>query len=272
MLVSGILSKHHISLKKAFNTYIIPYIFFDGLYMVWLSIRGVSVSWNVLFPTYVYWYILALFFMRLILSKYKGIAIALFFFVFSFFSPFISEKLWSFLAIGRVVLLYPIFYIGYLIQPTIGEKLRKNKKLMILSVFLGVFCIVIEAKFLILNIIDVTWASHDYSSMMKDYFIKVLYIYIFAFCEFWFLCVLAPRNQCVINRWGRNSICVYLMHPFLVDIIKAFFNEMGIRNSAIVFISYFIFAFIITDFLSRSLIKRLYNTLFNKVAILLRLC
>lgn len=69
MLISGYLSKRPINLKKAIKNYLIPYILFDLLYLMWLVIRGQEVSWNILFPTYVYWYILALFVMRLILSK-----------------------------------------------------------------------------------------------------------------------------------------------------------------------------------------------------------
>lgn len=68
MLISGLLSKRTVTFKKAIKNYLIPYI----LYMVWLLLRGEKVEWNILIPTYVYWYILDLFFMRLLLSKCKG--------------------------------------------------------------------------------------------------------------------------------------------------------------------------------------------------------
>lgn len=112
MLIFGLLSKRTVTFKKAIKNYLIPYILFNILYMVWLLLRGEKVEWNVLLPTYVYWYILALFFMRLLLSKCKGDCLNSFY---SFFSPLIGEEMWNILAIGRVILLCPIFYLGYLI-------------------------------------------------------------------------------------------------------------------------------------------------------------
>ncbi|MDD7636305.1 MAG: acyltransferase family protein [Clostridiales bacterium] len=55
MLISGYLSKKQISIKKAIKDYLIPYIFFDLLYIIWEALRGIDVSLNILFPTYVYW-------------------------------------------------------------------------------------------------------------------------------------------------------------------------------------------------------------------------
>lgn len=270
MLISGLLSKRSVTLKKAIKNYLVPYILFDILYMVWLLLRGETVEWNVLLPTYVYWYILALFFMRLLLSKCRKGVIAVIFFILSFFSPLIGEEMWNILAIGRVILLYPIFYLGYLIPISSMGKIRKKNNLKAISIILGLSCIVIETSFLINGIVDVTWATHDYSDVLKDYFLKVVYIYLFVVCEFVFLCVVAPSKVTFINRWGRNSICVYLMHPFLVDIVKAVFNRIGIVNTGITFILYVVFAILITDILSRDSIKRIYDIMLNTIAIMLR--
>lgn len=103
-----------------------------------------------------------------------------------------------------------------------------------------------------------------------DYFLKVVFIYLFVICEFAFLCAVAPSKVTLINRWGRNSICVYLIHPFLVDIVKAVFNRIGIVNTGITFILYVVFAILITDTLSRNSIKRIYDTMLNTIATLLR--
>lgn len=271
MLISGLLSKRPVTFKKAIKHYLIPYILFDILYMVWLSLRGGKVEWNVLLPTYVYWYILALFFMRLLLSKCRRGRVAVIFLILSFFSPLICEEMWNILAIGRVILLYPIFYIGYLIPISSLEKIRKKNNLKVISIILGLFSIIIEAIFLINGIVDVTWATHDYSSVFKDYFLKVIFIYLFVICEFVFLCAVAPSKVSFINRWGRNSICVYLIHPFLVDIIKAIINRIGMANTGITFILYFFFAILITDVLSKDSIKRLYDIMLNTITTLLRI-
>lgn len=176
MLISGYLSKKPVNIKKAVKNYLIPYIIFDCLYLVGLAVRGQEVSWNILFPTYVYWYILALFIMRIILSTSNNFLVALILFVLSFFSVTITEHTWTFLSLGRVFLLYPIFYLGYRIQPMTIDRLRKSKCGRWIVTGLCAVCIGMEMEFLKAGIVDITWATHDYSSNILDYFVKYIYV------------------------------------------------------------------------------------------------
>jgi fucose 4-O-acetylase-like acetyltransferase len=69
ILISGILSKKETNFKNIIGSYVIPYIIFDFAYVIFGSLIGQPVSWNVLVPSYVYWYILCIAIMKLMFSK-----------------------------------------------------------------------------------------------------------------------------------------------------------------------------------------------------------
>lgn len=96
-------------------------------------------------------------------------------------------------------------------------------------------------------------------------------MFVFVICLFGLLCAIALANINFINRWGRNSILVYLIHPFLVDIIKIIVNRVHVINVNHIFIIFVICAIIITDILSREFLKKLHDTALNKFSKLIKL-
>ena len=268
MLISGYLSKKQISIKKAIKDYLIPYIFFDLLYIIWEALRGIDVSLNILFPTYVYWYILALFIMRIMIAKINMVILPVLFGILSFASVVVTEHVWSFMALGRVILLFGIFYIGYRCPENALKNVRNHRAL---GVSVGIICLLLELALLYAGITDVTWATHDYSSSISDYLLKYIFIFVFTIGMFFFLAVIMPNKSIVLARWGRNSILVYLIHPFFVDIEKAVANRLSIAENTLLLIIFVVAAVIITDVLSMDIFKDAYNNCINKIAKILKL-
>lgn len=68
----------------------------------------------------------------------------------------------DFFALGRVVLLYSIFYLGYCIPNALLERIRKNCYLKVAMIIFAIVSLGIGTIFLLKGIVDVTWATHDY--------------------------------------------------------------------------------------------------------------
>lgn len=76
--------------------------------------------------------------MRLLLNKCRGGDCCNILYPY-FFSSLIGEEMWNILAFGRVMLLYPIFYLGYLIPISSLVKIQKKDNLKTLSIIFGYF-------------------------------------------------------------------------------------------------------------------------------------
>lgn len=96
-------------------------------------------------------------------------------------------------------------------------------------------------------------------------------MFVFVIIIFALLSVISPSNENIISRWGRNSILVYLLHPFLVDIEKTIINKFQIVNSNMILILFVVCAVFITDFLSRDFLMNIYNLVFNRFSQLINL-
>ena len=93
---------------------------------------------------------------------------------------------------------------------------------------------------------------------------------IFDFCLFTGMAATIPDSRTFLSRWGRNSLIVYLLHPFAVDIVKALLGKLNVQWTTLFYFIAIPIALLITDFLSRENIKTIYDTIKKKIS--LRLC
>ncbi|MCB7302636.1 acyltransferase family protein [Bariatricus massiliensis] len=263
ILISGYLSKKKWTWKKILRNYILPYLIFNLLWVVYSLIRRTVsvVALNVLIPTYVYWYILCLGIMRIIAfipvfdKVFLPISVGL-----TIFSPFIGKNMWLVLSLGRVALLYPIFYLGRSCSNEFVGKIRVKKSTAIIMMSVCVFG---ELLLLKNNITDITWASHDYPITAMECLLKYVFMF-FTMGIFSGLAVLVPNKRMFLTRWGRNSLLVYLIHPFVVDVLKVVLEKMNvIWNTQFCFVAV-LGAVVITELLSNERLKKVYDVVMSR--------
>lgn len=262
IFISGFLSKRKSKIEKIVKNLIIPYIIFDLLYVAVSNLIGGHESFNILFPTYVYWYILCIALMRLSVEFLDKTKIAFFMPVISIaFCYFCSENIWRFLSIGRVFLLFPVFYLGYKLD---GKKIEffRNKKWV--SIIIGICATVIEILALKFNIIGILDSTHNYPENISDSILKYLFM-IISVGIFIFTASLVPAKIKFLKRWGENSLMIYLIHPYAILFFGKIFNKLNIQSDTLYFVILFIISVLVTEILSLEIIKNVYQKLIEYI-------
>jgi len=266
ILISGILSKKETNFKNIIGSYVIPYIIFDFAYVIFGSLIGQPVSWNVLVPSYVYWYILCIAIMKLMFSKGRAeIALIVSIVVSIFITLYIPESAWRWMSVGRVMLLFPVFWIGTLMREDFLSDINNHKRIYIA---LGIIAVVILYFLLVLGISPIDWATHDYCETIIQLAIKYVYMMLTAAIFVCLFCI-APESA-VLQTWGRNSVIIYLLHPFVVPFVRYAVYKVVTSEIAVLIIMT-ISALILTWVLSLGFLKRAYDLLIDRIKRALKL-
>lgn len=262
ILISGYLSKRGNSLRKIFWNLFVPYIVFDFLFVLVTKVFGGSdYTWNILYPAHALWYILCLAIMRLIISYLprKSLPWILFgCFVLALLSTQLSENTWRFLSLGRIVLLFPIFYVGYSMPPDKMRTIRSGKRRWAI---LGILLLVtIEWLLLHYKLVDGS-ATHNYTDAPIGVLIKYFYM---VLTLFWFACfsTLVSGRSSMLSRWGRNSLIIYLLHMYFVLVCHRLFK---VNDEWLMLILMGVGSFVITDLLSLDIFKSFYDKIHFKI-------
>lgn len=169
-----------------------------------------------------------------------------------------SKETWSFVALGRTVLLFPIFYIGYRIRPEKMERIRHIKRRW---ATVGIISLIVIEWVLFVFHVEGGIFTHDYTSNPVYALLKYVNMILVIV---WFLCfaILLPGKIKWLSRWGRNSLIVYLLHMYFISAINRFVN---ISDGWLVITLMVICAFGITQLLSLDIFKRIYDNILSRL-------
>lgn len=201
MLISGCLSKGPAGWKKIIRNYLTPYVIFDFMWVLYALVRrsGSIGMLNLFIPTYVYWYILCLALMKFLASsKIRNELILITGIMLTFAAPLVGKDVWLVLSLGRVALLWFVFYIGLKLPFEKLIKIRSHKKESILVL---VLCISAEIIFLRVGLADISWATHDYPITFRECLLKYVFMVLTVGCFCGFV-ALAPQKESFLARWG----------------------------------------------------------------------
>ncbi len=178
----------------------------------------------------------------------------------AYFVP--GDTVWRLLSMGRVILLFPMFVAGYYVNEDFLEKLRRKRRLCAMGLPLGMLLEILALHF---GNIPITWATHDQPMSVME----CIWKYFFMVCAVIFfigLAGLVPNKEGRLSRWGRNSIIVYLCHPFVVIIVCWLIRMSSIEGDVVLLVALLISALMITELLSGEWFMHIYNKVFNKIA------
>lgn len=267
IFISGYLSKNFYKMKrKAVKNLLIPYIIFNMIWYTAVYIGTKKAMFTVMYPGWTLWYLLSLFFWRIILKyivKIKNILLI------SFIVGIIVgviPAINGYLSISRTIVFLPFFLLGYYTKEGHFDKLRNINKLF---AFIGIALFLFIAIFVVnYNVVDYKFLynSYSFSSLEVGLFNGLLYRGILYISSILFgVCVimLVPNIKQAYSNIGKATMNVYVFHIYLVMLVYFFIPKwnMGILQNILILLS----PVLIIHILSRKRVNKVYDGIFYPV-------
>lgn len=256
-IISGYFSKRY-SFKKAVTGFLIPYIIIQFFYAL-LTNEIIQLS-LFLKPLFGLWYFFALFIWRILPRIKSKIVFFIIFLLVPYFATFYTEDSNYILSIGRIILFYPYFLLGYNFNFLTSNTLSKlNSILLIIIPSVVVLLAVIYRD---RNLLDIEYLSNNNSILN----ISLLNFYILYFVQFITtlsiikgLLGLVSKKNSFITSFSKYGIHYYYAHIFLMIPLMGLKNKITINNELLIslFISVIIFLLLSILFLSLTYVKKL---------------
>ncbi|MBS5937225.1 acyltransferase family protein [Clostridium sp.] len=267
IFISGYLSKNFYKMKrKAVKNLLIPYIIFNMIWYTAVYIGTKKAMFTVMYPGWTLWYLLSLFFWRIILKyivKIKNIVLI------SFIVGIIVGVIPAvngYLSISRTIVFLPFFLLGYYTKEEHFEKLKSINKLF---AFIGIALFLFIAIFVVnYNIVDYKFLynSYSFSSLKVGLFNGLLYrgiLYISSILFGACVIMLVPNKKQRYSNIGKATMNVYVFHIYLVMLVYFFIPKwnMGIIQNILILLSPVLIIYI----LSRKRVNKVYEGIFYPV-------
>ena len=225
IFVSGLFSKKIIN-EKRWNKvldYFIMYIFIKGILLICDRINGGGRSFWLFEADGVEWYAFAVMMFLIITIVVHRINPA-FVFLFSIFVGCLSgyhSADGDFLVIQRILVFYPFFFLGYLLNPDKVETYTRKKPFKIISVVILIFTIGVIYRYIekLYILRPLLTGRNPYSKLESfEMFGGLLrggyYVYVFIFI--FAIVALVPVSKSVISVWGSHTLSVYTLHRAVI--------------------------------------------------------
>lgn len=263
VFVSGYLSKSGISARKLIKDLLLPYVLINIPILIVQAIQtGISVS-DLFTPWQHTWYIMSLLCWRILcnLSRDKLPWLIIVSIAAAVGGVFLSSLVWYILSLGRTMMMFPLFAVGRIITP---EQLKKWSDNRWKGLGLILFVIIAEVLLLVCNTVGVKWATHDYPASLTELGLKYLFFFLSVILFVGMYCLInAKYRQNRIERWGRNSMTVYLFHLFICMALQSLLRRLPTWGCLIAVSAGSI---IITEVLSSEPVVKVYRWVINFIA------
>ena len=227
IFIAGHFSKKVKSLKdvkKLIKTLLLPYVVFQFIYsFYYVKVFGDSIEFTLFEPRYALWFLLSMLLWKMMLSifgNHKGMIIVSI--VISLIIGYVSE-INEWLSLSRTFFFFPFFLMGYFVKRTTFEKLKN--KWNILSVIVGSIILVVFVH----QYVDIHWREwllgrvpYDdiYYPIFDSAIISRLVVYLFMFGTMYLFLSLVPTKERWYTAIGEKTLCVYLLHLFIIRAFK----------------------------------------------------
>lgn len=267
VFVSGYFSKNT-SRSSAFTGVLLPYILFNTVFNLITSVYLGIESFSFIMPAWALWYLLSLFFWRVIIKDLVKIKYILIVSIIVGVVAGLSSDFGSALSLSRTIVFFPFFIAGYLAtEQKVNIKLNK---ILIFSIIIITFI----AAFVLCKYTNVPvnflYGSDAYKNFVDittiDAIILRIWMYIIGFSFVYVLINLMPNRHTILTNLGKKTFPVYVLHPYLLGIyllVSSYISNVYI-NLIVGFISSVIICFI----LSRDIVANKFAGLikaFNKL-------
>lgn len=265
--VSGYLSKNVDKCKRtAVKNLLIPYIVFNMIWYLSVYFATGQYMFSLIYPGWTLWYLLSLFLWRISLKyliKIKHI-VSISILISLFIGCLPSGE--TFLSFFRTINFLPFFLIGYFLNENHINLRKKPSRIMsaiIITIYIGsAFYIakndLLDYKFL--------YNSQSYADSGLNVFQGSLFKFIsYVSSMILSICVanIVPSKKKFYTHIGKSTMTIYVFHIYLVILIYIMipsWNISLIKNSILI-----TSPLIIIYILSRGIVGKIYNIMFNTI-------
>ena len=215
VFICGFFSKNVDKVRRtSFVRLLLPYLFFNTL-MMFSEAYATHDRSNVqlLTPVYVNWFLLSLFFWRIILKDLIRIKLVLPVSVFvALFIGFAGEAN-NVLALSRTIVFLPFFLLGYYTTDNAIKYVRSTNRLLALAV-IGVTAWIIYLATISGYLSLAIFMAIPYSSL-SGLTLRIAYLVVAMLMGF-ALIVLCPEKKLpLVTNVGANSLVIFLLHRYV---------------------------------------------------------
>ncbi len=255
---------------KAFKRLMIPYILFCLIWkLYYIYLVGGSGGRLFIEPEGALWFLIALFSMKMILPIISRFRYPIFYSILGALLIGCFNIPGNLLGITRTFIFLPIFLIGFYYNDYKSQLSDYNEKFVnFLSQnnvkYISMIIIVIMCIIVALNVPSrIIFLQHPYGNQflykMCLKFIVIILGILFTIT----LNSLMTNKSCFLTKIGKNSMAVYILHPYLTKYILKPFILQNFAPGIIFDVIVLVFTFLIVFVLSRDFVSNALNVVFD---------
>lgn len=247
-------------LKKIGKTLLLPYVIFQLLYSLYYkNVFGDGVEIEFLEPRYALWFLLSMMMWKMMLwifGSHK--AMILVSVIVSLLVGYISEVN-EWLSLSRTFFFFPFFLIGYYLSRENFVKMKNKWNVRVASI------LAIALVLFIYVYGDIRWKEwffgripyEDISyGILESAVLSRIFIYVLMIVSTYIFLTLVPTGNRRYTAIGGKTLCVYLLHLFIIRAFKETEVYVWIEDTGN-YVMLFGIAFVIVYVLSRNWVWRL---------------
>ncbi len=242
IFVSGLFAKRTINERKKEKIYgyLVLYLFFKVFVFCYRSVLTGIPTFKLLTESSIPWFLLALFELAVITILVKDFSPKFILPVSILLACIIGydPEIRDFLALSRVIIYFPFYYIGYIFDIKKLEEICKNKIIKAVSVVV----LLAYAVFVFMYNDEIYWirslltARNPYSTLGEyaDYgFVLRFFYYIVVAVICFAIIAITPEKTPfgIIPKLGQRTLAVYIFHGLAQYIIYVYFDGKAIFNN-----------------------------------------
>lgn len=257
LFVSGYLTSKNPS-KESFYKLLIYYFIFNTFMMLYcFALQSMPIQFLNSYNSY--WYLASLFIMRLFIKRIEKVKFLLpLSIAISFLCSFYN---WYLTPISKTLVLFPFFIAGYQLEKSKVEDFIKNRnyKSYLLGFVLIFICLMV-GHYIVTNLNFTTdILTFGRYSTFKDVIYRAIMFFYSSLIIITAFFLIPNKRIPLISSWGKNSICIYVMHRFFTLAFSYYFPA----NSWNLF--YLFYGILLTIFTLLAFGNNLFRNCFDKI-------
>ncbi len=269
ILITGYFSKRKTDFITLLKRFIVPYLVFEVLYyLLYVYIIHRETSLSLMYPKYTLWFLLAVFFWKLITPYFTKIPGYLLISIIAGLCIGLSDNSGSLLSIARITVLYPFYLIGYKWDASTISKIKEHKYAIHFVALTALILVLIALSNVLHSLpVTLTYARYNYDALkqtaIEGLTLRSLF-YIIGFLITVSLLIIMPSKKYWFSDIGKVTLQIYLFHGMILATLNYGTNILRGLSTLSDTILLMLFSIGLTYILSRPIFTKLLDFLLLK--------